>query len=83
MLAVTCSASRDQPLMPFAGCRYQSQPKSKQINILLDPSKPYTQPLEDEAATIARQQEFMQWLTHMLLANLYPGAPYERRCAPS
>ena len=31
------------------------------------------------ATGVQRQEAFMQWLSQMLLACLYPGAPYERK----
>ncbi|DBB01023.1 TPA: hypothetical protein ACH3X1_000923 [Trebouxia sp. C0004] len=34
---------------------------------------------QDDLAGVRRQEAFMQWLSQMLLACLYPGAPYERK----
>ncbi|KAL0046958.1 hypothetical protein WJX82_002976, partial [Trebouxia sp. C0006] len=34
---------------------------------------------QKDLAGVRRQEAFMQWLSQMLLACLYPGAPYERK----
>ena len=34
---------------------------------------------KDDMCVLALQQQFMQWLTRLLLGSMYPGSPYERK----